>query len=151
MGREGVKLFSEKLFMGREEVKLFSEKLFMGHAGVFQFMDENVYPIFFCTIDGFFRILEKTSSELICTRLYFAGLAKIGCGVPETYSLHWLRCGKLFLFLPPFSRSSWFFISFIDIREKKRCTLQNFLFQKFIRHNRIRIHLFPKRNSCHNS
>ena len=27
--------------------------------------------IFFCTMDGFFRILEKTSSELICTRLYF--------------------------------------------------------------------------------
>ena len=26
--------------------------------------------IFFCTIDGFLRILEKTSSELICTRLY---------------------------------------------------------------------------------
>ena len=26
--------------------------------------------IFFCTMDGFFRILEKTSSELICTRLY---------------------------------------------------------------------------------
>ena len=26
--------------------------------------------IFFCTMDGFFRILENTSSELICTRLY---------------------------------------------------------------------------------
>ena len=26
--------------------------------------------IYFCTMDGFFRILEKTSSELICTRLY---------------------------------------------------------------------------------
>ena len=26
--------------------------------------------IFFCSMDGFFRILEKTSSELICTRLY---------------------------------------------------------------------------------
>ena len=26
--------------------------------------------IYFCTINGFFRILEKTSSELICTRLY---------------------------------------------------------------------------------
>ena len=25
--------------------------------------------IYFCTMDGFFRILEKTSSELICTRL----------------------------------------------------------------------------------
>ena len=26
--------------------------------------------LYFCTMDGFFRILEKTSSELICTRLY---------------------------------------------------------------------------------
>ena len=26
--------------------------------------------IYFCTMDGFFRILEKTSSELICTQLY---------------------------------------------------------------------------------
>ena len=26
--------------------------------------------IHFCTMDGFFRILENTSSELICTRLY---------------------------------------------------------------------------------
>ena len=26
--------------------------------------------IYSCTIDGFFRILEKTSSELICIRLY---------------------------------------------------------------------------------
>ena len=26
--------------------------------------------IYFCTMNGFFRILEKTSSELICTRLY---------------------------------------------------------------------------------
>ena len=26
--------------------------------------------IYFCTMDGSFRILEKTSSELICTRLY---------------------------------------------------------------------------------
>ena len=25
---------------------------------------------FFCTMDGFFRILKKTSSEIICTRLY---------------------------------------------------------------------------------
>ena len=25
--------------------------------------------IYFCTMDGFFRILEKTSSELICTQL----------------------------------------------------------------------------------
>ena len=28
--------------------------------------------IYFCTMDGFFRILEKNSSELICTRLYLA-------------------------------------------------------------------------------
>ena len=27
--------------------------------------------IYFCNMDSFFRILEKTSSELICTRLYF--------------------------------------------------------------------------------
>ena len=26
--------------------------------------------VHFCTIDGFFRILKKTSSKLICTRLY---------------------------------------------------------------------------------
>ena len=26
--------------------------------------------IYFCNMDGFFRILEKTSSKLICTRLY---------------------------------------------------------------------------------
>ena len=26
--------------------------------------------IYFCNMDGFFTILEKTSSELICTRLY---------------------------------------------------------------------------------
>ena len=30
--------------MGRVGVKLFSEKLFMGRAGVFLFMNENVYP-----------------------------------------------------------------------------------------------------------
>ena len=28
--------------------------------------------IFFCTMDGFFRILEKRLSELICTRLYLS-------------------------------------------------------------------------------
>ena len=28
------------------------------------------YHFFFCTLDGFFRILEKRLSELICTRLY---------------------------------------------------------------------------------
>ena len=27
--------------------------------------------IFFCTMNGFFRMLEKRLSELICTRLYF--------------------------------------------------------------------------------
>ena len=27
--------------------------------------------IYFCTMDGFFRILKKVLSELICTRLYF--------------------------------------------------------------------------------
>ena len=27
---------------------------------------------FFCTMDGFFRILEKTSFHLLCTRLYLA-------------------------------------------------------------------------------
>ena len=27
--------------------------------------------IFFCTMDGFFRILKKTSFQLFCTRLYF--------------------------------------------------------------------------------
>ena len=26
--------------------------------------------VYFCTMDGFFRILEKTSSKIICTRLY---------------------------------------------------------------------------------
>ena len=30
--------------------------------------------IYFCTMDGFFRIFEKTSSELICTRLYMGNL-----------------------------------------------------------------------------
>ena len=29
--------------------------------------------IYFCNMDGFFRIMEKTSSELICTRLYLIG------------------------------------------------------------------------------
>ena len=28
-----------------------------------------VFQLQLCTMDGFFRILEKTSSELICTRL----------------------------------------------------------------------------------
>ena len=28
--------------------------------------------IHFCTMDGFFRILEKTSFQLICTRLYIS-------------------------------------------------------------------------------
>ena len=32
--------------------------------------------IFFCTMDGFFRILEKTASELICTQLYILGFIK---------------------------------------------------------------------------
>jgi hypothetical protein len=30
--------------------------------------------IYFCTMDGFFRILEKISSELICTRLYLLNI-----------------------------------------------------------------------------
>ena len=29
--------------------------------------------VYFCTMDGFFRILEKAVSELICTRLYVLG------------------------------------------------------------------------------
>ena len=32
--------------------------------------------IFFCTMDGFFRILEKRLSELICTWLYISQLFK---------------------------------------------------------------------------
>ena len=33
--------------------------------------------IYFCTMDGFFRILEKTSSELKCTRLYEAQIHEL--------------------------------------------------------------------------
>ena len=36
----------------------------------------------FCTMDGFFGILEKTSSELICTGLYLPGW--LGCRSPVT-------------------------------------------------------------------
>ena len=49
--------------------------------------------IYFCTVDGFFRKLEKTSSELICTRLYFRFLlttaAKQLCKYLSTYNLHY--------------------------------------------------------------
>ena len=45
MSCEGVKSFSEKLFMSREGVRLFSKKMFMSCEGVFYFMNENVYPI----------------------------------------------------------------------------------------------------------
>ena len=44
MSCEGVKSFSEKLFMSHEGVKLFSKKMFMSCEGVFYFMNENVYP-----------------------------------------------------------------------------------------------------------
>ena len=33
--------------------------------------------IYFCTMDGFFRILEKTSFQLICTRLYVLLFIKV--------------------------------------------------------------------------
>ena len=36
---------------------------------------------FFCTMDGFFRILEKTSSELIDTRLYLLKLSDTEKGI----------------------------------------------------------------------
>ena len=49
--------------------------------------------IFFCTMDGFFRILEKTSSELICTRLYIV-LQR------TTFLWHWLRLLKGIFRLP---------------------------------------------------
>ena len=45
--------------------------------------------IYFCTTDGFFRILEKTSSELICTRLYISSRVHIiesQSGVPPLRS-----------------------------------------------------------------
>ena len=45
MSCEGVKSFSEKLFMSREGVRLFSKKMFMSCEGVFYFMNENVYPM----------------------------------------------------------------------------------------------------------
>ena len=45
MSCEGVKSFSEKLFMSREGVRLFSKKMFMSCEGVFYFMNENVYPL----------------------------------------------------------------------------------------------------------
>ena len=35
------------------------------------------YHFFFCTMDGFFRFLEQTSSELICTRLYYETKNKV--------------------------------------------------------------------------
>ena len=31
---------------------------------------DSVGSVYFCTMDGFFRILKKVVSELICTRLY---------------------------------------------------------------------------------
>ena len=48
--------------------------------------------IFFCTMDEFFRILEKTSSELICTRLYVmtglsSSLARFGNNYNQPYLL----------------------------------------------------------------
>ena len=35
--------------------------------------------IYFCTMEGFFRILEKTSSKLICTQLYILGSCLFFC------------------------------------------------------------------------
>ena len=60
---------------------------------------------FFCTMDGFFRILEKTSSQLICTRLY--------CRLLEL-------CGRQpFLFtdiIQIFSPSLWIFTHWTTLR-----------------------------------
>ena len=67
MSCEGVKSFSEKLFMSREGVRLFSKKMFMSCEGVFYFMNENVYPhelkindidllILFSVIDYFYYL-----------------------------------------------------------------------------------------------
>ena len=48
--------------------------------------------IYFCTMDGFFRILEKTSSELICTRLYIQfWSAQIIIFVPEIKVLPFIK------------------------------------------------------------
>ena len=46
--------------------------------------------IYICTMDGFFRILEKTSSELICTRQYLEcrwNKARFGNGHWERFQL----------------------------------------------------------------
>ena len=43
--------------------------------------------IFFCTMDGFSRILEKKGGGLLCTRLYFASLSL----------LYQFKCGKKFM------------------------------------------------------
>ena len=44
--------------------------------------------IYFCTMDGFFRILENTSSELVCPRLHIYNIrtcCKIGIDVENTW------------------------------------------------------------------
>ena len=49
------------------------------------------YHFFFCTMDGFFRILEKKLSELICTRLYILCFAFIlSFSGPTEGRLNWV-------------------------------------------------------------
>ena len=56
-------------------------------------LNENTSPflwgiIYFCTMDSFFRILENTSSELVCPRLYIYNIrtcCKIGIDVENTW------------------------------------------------------------------
>ena len=40
----------------------------------------------FCTMDGFFRILQKALSELICTRLYILIFFKLLCGKRQCFA-----------------------------------------------------------------
>ena len=50
---------------------------------------------YFCTMGGFFRILEKTSSELICTRLYFNQSQQINLFQLMNYFVIGLNCCRM--------------------------------------------------------
>ena len=53
--------------------------------------------VYFCTMDGFFKILKKAVSELICTRLYLC-LHWLTFGLPPTY-LSTLTCHNFFPYI----------------------------------------------------
>ena len=109
-----------------------------------------------------FSVLKKIYFNMYVSKIFsiycMAGLANIGCIVPKLilYIFGW-DVVSIFSISPHsldqavFLLASLIHIRHIRAKKKMYATLQNFLFLEFIWHNRIQIHLFPERNSCHSS